>query len=80
MSQKFATSNPFANELAQPLKYFIANSTKHTETSFFVTVRLRWIIKAPVNAPSVAGKYWTFLIRIVTDGDDVIERLAQKLS
>jgi hypothetical protein len=59
--------------------YFITYSPKRRQYLLFVSGRVSWILKRPVQFRSRTGKYRTVRSRFVTDSDDVIELLAQIL-
>lgn len=64
------------DEVAKRLSERIANASKRGQTFRFTALDRGRVRKAPMDSLGVAGKNRTDLVRVVADGDHVVEMLA----
>ena len=70
----------FLVEFRKSSSDLVADVSKRCENLFFTPCRFRWIRKPKVQPGFHAtGEGRTILIRVIADGDDVVEDILQKL-
>ena len=62
----------------EPVTDLVTDTAKGGKSFIMSPVHSRRVVKAPMKTSRVAGKSWAALFGIVTDRDDVVERLTDK--
>ena len=67
------------NERVQSLAQFVASLSKCLEPGFVILCDLRGVPYAPMNPPGRAAENRALLVRVIANGDDVVEGLISEL-